>query len=123
MSQGPLTILPRTMAAPHDRDPDSPAQGGPARPTRVARPPLQHFLARRQGEQPAWLHEEVARRILEPAYPALRARRWFRVKRRHDRLERFLRSPLARAAILGTMDRLAAWRPARPLLAEWFLAG
>jgi geranylgeranyl reductase len=67
--------------------------------------------------------EEVARRILEPAYPALRARRWLRVKRRHDRLERFLRSALARAAILGTMDRLAAWRPARPLLAEWFLAG
>lgn len=65
MSQGLLTILPRTMAALHDRDPDSPAQGDPARPTRVARPPLQHFLARRQGSQPAWLHEEVARRMAE----------------------------------------------------------
>jgi flavin-dependent dehydrogenase len=67
--------------------------------------------------------EEVARRILEPAYPAPRVRRWLRVKRRHDRLERLLQSATARAAILGAMDRLAAWRPARPLLAEWFLAG
>ena len=70
MSQEPLTILPRTMAALHDRDPHSPAQGaagGPAatRPPRVAESSLQHFLARRQGAQPAWLHEEVARRMAE----------------------------------------------------------
>jgi len=67
--------------------------------------------------------EEVARRILDPGYPAPRARRWLRVKRRHDRLERLLRTAAARTVILRAMDRLAAWRPARPLLADWFLTG
>jgi geranylgeranyl reductase len=67
--------------------------------------------------------EEVARRILDPRYPAVPARRWLRVKRRHDRLERALRSPVVRAALLPALDRLATWRRARPPLADWFLAG
>lgn len=67
--------------------------------------------------------EEVARGILDPSYPAPRARRWLRVKRRHDRLERLLHSAAARTVFLQAMDMLAAWRPARPLLADWFLTG
>ena len=67
--------------------------------------------------------EEVAHRILEPGYREPRARRWLRVKRRHDRLERLFHAPAGRAALLPALDRLAAWRPGGRMLARWFLAG
>jgi geranylgeranyl reductase len=67
--------------------------------------------------------EEVARAILDPGYPAERARRWLRVKRRHDRLERTLQLSAARAAVLPALARMARWRRARGALADWFLAG
>jgi flavin-dependent dehydrogenase len=67
--------------------------------------------------------EEVARTILSPGYSAERARRWLRVKRRHDRLERALQFAPARAAVLPALARVARWRRARAPLAEWFLAG
>jgi geranylgeranyl reductase len=67
--------------------------------------------------------EEVARGILSPAYPADRTRRWLRVKRRHDRLERALQFAPTRAAILPALARVAHWRPTRQTLADWFLAG
>jgi malonyl-CoA O-methyltransferase len=58
------------MAALHDSDPQSPAPGAggtaaAVRPPRVAAASLQRFLVRRRGSQPAWLHEEVARRMAE----------------------------------------------------------
>jgi geranylgeranyl reductase len=67
--------------------------------------------------------EEVARRILEPAYRSARLRRWLRVKRRHDRLALFLRRPAARAATLSVLEQLARWPLARAPMADWFLAG
>jgi len=67
--------------------------------------------------------EEVARTILTPGYRAERARRWLRVKRRHDRLERALQFSLPRAAVLPALARVARWRRARGALADWFLAG
>ena len=67
--------------------------------------------------------EEVARRILSPAYPAERTRRWLGVKRKHDQLERALQFAPARAAIFPALARVARWRPARQTLADWFLAG
>ncbi len=67
--------------------------------------------------------EEVARRILSPAYQAERTRRWLGVKRRHDRLERALQFAPARAAVFPALARVARWHPARRTLADWFLAG
>ena len=67
--------------------------------------------------------EEVARRILDPAYRAEPTRRWLGVKRRHDRLERALQFPAARAAVLPALARVAQWPRARGMLADWFLAG
>jgi flavin-dependent dehydrogenase len=67
--------------------------------------------------------EEVARKILDPAYPSVRLNRWLRVKRRHDRFAAFLRRPSARAAALPVLNRLARWRLARRPMATWFLAG
>ena len=67
--------------------------------------------------------EEVARHILSPGYQAERTRRWLGVKRRHDRLERALQFPPARAAVLPALARVARWRPARRRLANWFLSG
>lgn len=67
--------------------------------------------------------EEVARAILDPAYRSRRLNRWLRVKRRHDRVARFLRRPLARNATLPILDRLSRWRPAQGPMADWFLAG
>lgn len=67
--------------------------------------------------------EEVARQILEPAYPAPLTSRWLRVKRRHDRLAHFLGSSTARAAVLPALASLARCGPARRPMADWFLAG
>jgi flavin-dependent dehydrogenase len=67
--------------------------------------------------------EDVARRILDPAYRSARVGRWLRVKRRHDRLAVFLRRPSAGAAALSILERLARWRVARGPMADWFLAG
>jgi flavin-dependent dehydrogenase len=67
--------------------------------------------------------EEVARTILTPGYRADRTRGWLGVKRRHDRLERALQLSAARAVVLPALARIARWRRARGLLADWFLAG
>ncbi len=67
--------------------------------------------------------EEVARRIIDPAYPSTRVARWLRVKRRHDRFAAFLRLPSARAVALPVLDRLSGWRLTRRPMTDWFLAG
>jgi flavin-dependent dehydrogenase len=67
--------------------------------------------------------EEVAHTIIAPEYAAERARRWLGVKRRHDRLERALQFSAARTAVLPALARVARWRRARGVLADWFLAG
>jgi geranylgeranyl reductase len=66
---------------------------------------------------------EVAHAILEPRYPALKIRRWLRVKRRHDRLARLLGRMSARRIIFPALASLARRRSARGPLACWFLAG
>lgn len=77
-----------------------------------------------EGIYPALLTgEEVARGILSAGYPATRTRRWLGVKRKHERFERALQFAPARAAILPALARVARWRPARPIIAAWFLAG
>jgi flavin-dependent dehydrogenase len=67
--------------------------------------------------------EEVARAILEPRYPALKVRRWLRVKRRHDRLARVLCGRGARRVVFAALASLARRHSARGALASWFLAG
>jgi flavin-dependent dehydrogenase len=67
--------------------------------------------------------EEVARAILEPRYPALKSRRWLRVKRRHDRLARVLGRTSARRIVFSALASLARRRSARGPLASWFLTG
>jgi flavin-dependent dehydrogenase len=67
--------------------------------------------------------EEVAREILEPRYPALKIRRWLRVKRRHDRLARVLGRKSAQRIVFPALASLARRRPAQGALASWFLAG
>jgi geranylgeranyl reductase len=67
--------------------------------------------------------EEVARGILEPGYGSPRTVSWLRVKRRHDRFAAMLRYDGARAVLLPMLDLLAACRPARRPMADWFLAG
>jgi flavin-dependent dehydrogenase len=67
--------------------------------------------------------EEVARRLVEPAYRPRRMARWLRIKRRHDRFAALLRRGPARALALPLLNGLSAWPPARRPLAEWFLAG
>jgi flavin-dependent dehydrogenase len=67
--------------------------------------------------------EEVARAILEPRYPALKIRRWLRVKRRHDRLARVLGRRSARRIVFLALASLARRRSAQGALASWFLAG
>ena len=66
--------------------------------------------------------EEVARAILEPRYPALKTRRWLRVKRRHDRLARVLGRASARRIVFAALASLAPRRSAQAPLASWFLA-
>jgi len=66
--------------------------------------------------------EEVARAILEPRYPALKTRRWLRVKRRHDRLARVLGRASARRIVFAALASLARRRSAQAPLASWFLA-
>lgn len=67
--------------------------------------------------------EEVARRILDPAFPAPLTSRWLRVKRRHDALARLLGTRAARAVVLPGLAALARCAPARRPMADWFLAG
>jgi geranylgeranyl reductase len=67
--------------------------------------------------------EEVARGIVDPAWPSPRLRRWLRTKRRHDRFAALLRTPSARAVALPILDRLSSGPAARRPMAEWFLAG
>jgi flavin-dependent dehydrogenase len=67
--------------------------------------------------------EEVARAIIDPAHRSAGVARWLRVKRRHDRFASFLRRASARAVALPVLHGLAAWRPARRPMADWFLTG
>jgi geranylgeranyl reductase len=67
--------------------------------------------------------EEVARGIVEPAYPAPKTRRWLTVKARHDRLMRRLRARWARALTIGALSALVRVPPARRPLARWFVDG
>jgi len=67
--------------------------------------------------------EEVARGILQPSYLPAATNSWLRVKRRHDRLARFMSLRLGRAAAFPALAALAWLRPARRPMAEWFLAG
>jgi geranylgeranyl reductase len=67
--------------------------------------------------------EEVARSILDPAFPSPATRRWLGVKRRHDRLARLLGYSAARALVFPALARLARCRPVRPSMARWFLTG
>lgn len=67
--------------------------------------------------------EEVARGILEPSYRTADTASWLRVKRRHDRLARFMSWRFGRAAAFPVLAALAWLRPARRPMAEWFLAG
>ncbi len=67
--------------------------------------------------------EEVARTILEPRFPSPLTARWLRVKRRHDRLARLLRSAAARTLVFPTLAGMACCRPIRRPMAQWFLAG
>jgi geranylgeranyl reductase len=77
-----------------------------------------------EGIYPALLTgEEVAREIIEPGYHSTRVASWRRVKRRHESFAALLRRRQARAVALPALERLAAWRPARRPMAEWFLAG
>jgi geranylgeranyl reductase len=67
--------------------------------------------------------EETARRVLEPGFPSPKTRSWLKVKRAHDRLSGALRSRIVRGAALGSLARLAGWRPGARRLAAWFLDG
>lgn len=67
--------------------------------------------------------EEVARGILQPSYLPAVTHSWLRVKRRHDRLARFMSSGAGRAAAFPALAALAWLRPARRPMAKWFLAG
>jgi geranylgeranyl reductase len=67
--------------------------------------------------------EEVARSILEPSYHTTATDSWLRVKRRHDRLARFMSSRVGRAAAFAGLAALAWLAPTRRPMAEWFLAG
>jgi geranylgeranyl reductase len=67
--------------------------------------------------------EEVARSIVEPSYLTAATNSWLRVKRRHDRLARFMSSRVGRAAAFPGLAALAWLAPARRPMAEWFLAG
>jgi geranylgeranyl reductase len=64
---------------------------------------------------------EVALSVLDSSYPAPRAQRWLRTKRRHDWLSRLLARPGTRAAIMAGLAALARRRRARTALARWFL--
>jgi len=65
--------------------------------------------------------EEVARRILDPAAPAPKTRRWLRTKRRHDALARWLARPGPRHWTLGALAQVAARPVMHRRLANWFL--
>jgi geranylgeranyl reductase len=67
--------------------------------------------------------EETARRILEPGCPSPKTRSWLKVKRAHDRLSHGLQSGVVRAAVLGSLARLARWAPGARAMAAWFLDG
>jgi flavin-dependent dehydrogenase len=67
--------------------------------------------------------EDVARRILDPAFPAPRTASWLRVKRRHDRLARLLARRLPRAVVLPALSTLSRVPAARSPMVRWFLAG
>jgi flavin-dependent dehydrogenase len=67
--------------------------------------------------------EEVARSILDPAYPSPVTRRWLRVKRRHDRLARALGHSVGRAVLFPAMARMARSSRIRRPMARWFLTG
>ena len=67
--------------------------------------------------------EDVARAILDPRHRALRTEGWLRVKRRHDRLARWLARRSARAIVFPLLAGLARLQAARRPLAGWFLSG
>lgn len=129
------------MAALHDRDSHGPAQGvgggtAVARSPRVAGPSLQHFLARRQGSKPAWLHEEVARRMAE-RLPLIRLQPqrvldWWGeaggagdlLAQQYRRARRVVVEPLpGRVAMGAAWRRLLPWRPQAETVAEAALPG
>jgi flavin-dependent dehydrogenase len=66
--------------------------------------------------------EEVARRILDPRYPAPKTSQWLRVKRRHDRLARQLGTMMGRRAGFAFLALLARVPLSRHRLAAWFLS-
>jgi geranylgeranyl reductase len=67
--------------------------------------------------------EEVARTILDPAFPSPSTGRWLEVKRRHDRLARLLGHSAARAAVFAVLALMARWTPLHRPMARWFLTG
>jgi geranylgeranyl reductase len=67
--------------------------------------------------------EEVARTILDPAFPSLSTRRWLKVKRRHDRMARLLGHSAARATVFPALALMARCSPLRRPMARWFLTG
>jgi flavin-dependent dehydrogenase len=67
--------------------------------------------------------EEVAREILEPSYQSMALPSWLGVKRRHDRLARFMSGPFGRTAAFSVLGAFALFPPTRRPMAEWFLAG
>lgn len=67
--------------------------------------------------------EEVARTILEPAFPAPKTASWLRVKRRHDRLAALMRRRAGQALAFPALAAVALWKPARRPMAAWFLEG
>jgi flavin-dependent dehydrogenase len=77
-----------------------------------------------EGIYPALVSgEEVARRILEPAYPMPKLAHWLRVKRKHHRLSRALDSLALRKALLPVFTALGRMAIARRSLADFYLAG
>ena len=123
------------MAAPHDSDPQSPAPGAggaalAARVPRVDAASLQHFLARRRGSPPPWLHEEVARRMAE-RLPLIRLQPqrvldWWGeaggaadlLARQYRRAHRVSIEPLPAGAGAGWRRLLQPWRAPAETVAE-----
>ncbi|HET7564155.1 MAG TPA: hypothetical protein VFJ96_04125, partial [Gemmatimonadaceae bacterium] len=67
--------------------------------------------------------EEVARRILEPAYPSPKTRSWMRLKRVHDALGRFWMRRRPRDVSFAMLPWLCVHRLTKPWISAFFLEG
>lgn len=123
------------MAALPDRDPQCPAPGAggtasAAPPARVSAASLRHFLARRRGSPPPWLHAEVARRMAE-RLPLIRLQPqrvldWWSeaggtgdlLARQYPRAHRLAVEPVPGGAGAGWRRLLQPWRVPAETVAE-----